>query len=580
MGMEETPVDKATENSAARKRFGLALALFCLCLFLFRSWICKDGPVTWDEPVYLNASQSYANWGVEALKSIFHGDFLQSFSKEKIEESWHRHLPSPPLAKIFNGITWIFFRGILGDLAALRAGSAIAYCVLFGFVVWIAYGTFGPTGAFISALGLLINPRLFSHAGTANLDTTGMVLAFFSLVYFWRTADKKGWKVTLTAGVLWGAALSAKNSALLMLPLFFLWALLWRRKGFLLLRLVLMQLIAPLVFFILWPWLYHDTAQNFSEFSRWAGITGLYEKAGSVFQSNETNTDVDRKLIKRFGASSSGIRSGDKASFPWYYALAVIGVVIPVPTLILFIVGTFLSLRQWRSPTRTFFVLGAWYPLLVTALPFIPVYDMERFLLISMPFMALVCGAVAPLIAARLATSRMKLAACLVISLCYAPAVKEWIYVHPVEFSYYNAVPGGLVGAVEKGFPRNYWLQSHWGALPYLNAQLPQGAALACEEIGVIKTYQTFGLLRPDIVPCKITNAASAERCDYFLRTEPIRDEVRARTHIVYTFSLHGVPLSSIHDVTSEYLQMRRDNEREKRREKRQKEKQLSGASQ
>ena len=545
------------------------LVLFCFAIFLLRTFTSARGPITWDEPVYLNASRSYANWFVLLVKSPFEGNIVEVFSKDTINQYWQRHLPSTPFAKTMNGLTWLAFRPFFDGLTALRMGSAFFYSLLIGIVIYQVKSSYGTFAGIISGLALVMNPRLFSHAGTANPDIIGMVITFIALLYFWKTAKLPGWKITVVCGILWGLSVSAKHSALLVFPVFIIWTLLWCRTRQLFLRIALMQVIGFVVFFAVWPWLYHDTLTHLGEFSQWSGITNMSRKVENVFSSSE-NHPLDRKLEKQFGASSSGIRKDGKARIPWHYPFDVIGVVLPAPTLLLWLGGVFVFLRHPKDNALGFFFLGSCMPLVITALPGVPIYDMERFLLISMPFIAILAGSFVAFVARHLNNRWNRLrtvqfVSLIVVFLAYVPCMREWRAVHPIEFSYFNEFAGGLHGAVEKGFPRNYWLQSYWGALPYINEHLPENAILAAEEDNVLIAYQQFGMLREDILPCRGTNAASLKKCEYFLKREPLNETIKSTTDVLFTFSLEGVPLSSVYTITPVFLEEKKKKEREER---------------
>jgi hypothetical protein len=413
-----------------------------------------------------------------------------------------------------------------------------------------------------------MNPRLFSHAGTANPDTIGMVFTFFALLYFWKTSKTPGWKTTFMSGILWGLAVSAKHSALMVLPVFLIWAFFWSRTAKLFLRILCMQIIAAVIFLMVWPWLYHDTGAHLAEFSQWAGITNMSRKITDVF-SGETNRPVDKKLEKQFGANSSGIRKDGKATIPWHYPFDVISVVLPAPTLLLWIAGSIIFFLHWKDSAKAFFFIGSWFPLVITAMPGIPIYDMERFLLISMPFIAIMAGiggaAILQFAIQRWNHARTEAIALIIMIVSYIPCFVEWRRVHPIEFSYFNEFAGALPGAVEKGFPRNYWLQSYWGALPYINDHLPEGTQLAAEEDNVLEAYQKFGLLREDIVPCRAMNSKSLSKCEYFLRREPLNDTIRRTSPILFTFTIEGVPLASVHEITPALVEEKAKKEKEER---------------
>src|SRR5262249_25613218 len=248
--------------------------------------------------------------------------------------------------------------------------------------------------------------------------------------------------------------------------------------------------------------LWHDTWNRLNEFAHWARLSGLLDKALALFHLASPRNGRDLILKRSYGLGSAIMIEGER-SFPWYYSLFVMGVVLPAATVLLWIAGTIVCFTRIKDPNRAYVLLGAWVPLVLTALPFVPIYGMERFLLICMPFIALLGGIAAQTIFQKIQErvsrpKRMTALAALALCLCYTGTVREWIYLHPLELSYYNAAIGGLAGAAERGFPTNYWLQNYWAALPYLNQNAPPNSRVGAVEDAVLGVYQEFGLLRPD----------------------------------------------------------------------------------
>jgi 4-amino-4-deoxy-L-arabinose transferase-like glycosyltransferase len=536
----------------------------CIAIFLFRALTAANSPITWDEPVYLRASKAYMNWGRQVINDWMHGDFSRPFSEKSINSYWQRHLPSPPLAKSMNGLTWFIFKPLWGDLVSLRAGSALFYAILFGVVIWHAKLIGGWVSAAISSIALLINPRLFSHAGTANLDTIGMVFAYLSLFYFWKTKELRGWKCLLFAGLLFGLAFAAKNSALLILPVLGIWCVLWVRKWPIIIRFASLIPAAFIVLLLVWPWLWHDTGKHLYEFGQFTGLTGLWERITDPSEAS------NRKLTREFGARTTGILVDDERKFPWYYSIRVLTSVIPVPTLVVFAAGTLFLLLSIRNSDSGFLLLATWIPIVLTSLPIFPVYDMERFLLICFPFIALTAGYGASKIAAKVSSKKLTAAAAIAIFvISYSWTFREWRYLHPLELSYFNGFVNGLPGAVEKGFPRTYWLQGYWTALPYMNENLPDGATIGAEEHNVLVAYQEFGLLNPTLSPVPIYDRVQiVEKINFWIRQHPVNPRRQAELRNLFTFNLHDIPIVSVFRITPRYLKFVAKKERQDLREK------------
>lgn len=107
--------------------------------------------------------------------------------------------------------------------------------LLLGVIVWRwAKDLYGPHSASLALLLFAISPNIIAHAGLATTDL-GVAAFYVASLYAWTRFLRRGasqW--LLCAGVTLGLALSAKFSALMLLPTFFLLLVvrLWRDREF------------------------------------------------------------------------------------------------------------------------------------------------------------------------------------------------------------------------------------------------------------------------------------------------------------------------------------------------------------
>jgi len=231
-----------------------------------------------------------------------------------------------------------------------------------------------------------------------------------------------------------GLAVSTDLRALLLLPVLLIWIFFFRPKFYLFLRLVLAGLVAAAVFFLLWPWLYYDTASRLTEFLQ----TQFSGSAGGPFQL--------------LGQSVEAL--------PWFYPFLLVWAIIPMCTLLLFVVGVVRTIASRRA--RGFgglLCLLFLVPLLVYATGKWPMPQSDRILVPFLPFLAALCGmGFAWLVQGlhflfrRMHRPAITVAvSILLLILLFALPVYQAITLYPDLLSYYSEQAGGQPGAVSGG---------------------------------------------------------------------------------------------------------------------------------
>jgi len=214
--------------------------------------------LTWDEPAYIAASESYVAWFGKLLT-----DPRYALSPEGIQYHWEPNYEHPPLDKVWSGIVWSMTRPVLDDLAAHRLGNMILVAVL---VAWLylllagrAKGSASSIAGLAAVTALLTMPRFFFHAHLAALDVPAAFVVFGVTFLYWRTADRPGigWDVAL--GAVWGLAMATKINAIFVPISLGLWMLIFERRTYLFRRLVVMGLLGVPLSLAVWPWLYYET---------------------------------------------------------------------------------------------------------------------------------------------------------------------------------------------------------------------------------------------------------------------------------------------------------------------------------
>jgi hypothetical protein len=219
--------------------FWLAIIVLLLTLFGLTLGSMQGQSPTFDEGFYI--ARGWAFWRTGHLLTLGHPALMSLW------DGWplllEPGLPDPTtLAGWGEGNPELVSEALLWD-SGLNVGRALFLtrlptvwlALLLGAVVWRwAKDLYGPYAASLALLLFAFSPNLIAHAGLATTDL-GVAAFYVAAVYAWTRFLRRGsprW--LLIAGVLLGLALSAKFSALMLLPTFFVLLLmrLGRDKGF------------------------------------------------------------------------------------------------------------------------------------------------------------------------------------------------------------------------------------------------------------------------------------------------------------------------------------------------------------
>jgi 4-amino-4-deoxy-L-arabinose transferase-like glycosyltransferase len=474
-------MNKHKPNQATLNRI-ITLALFVGASLLLYFTADSIG-VTWDEPAYIPASQSYANW----IELLFKAPDL-AYKPAIIDQFWDLNHEHPPVAKVWAGLFWKIARDVFGsgnELTAIRLGP----CLLAGFLVALLYrliaDRYGLPAGLFAALALLSMPRFFLHSHLANLDVAVSVMWFLLVFVFWKTVDRKGWAWGILWGVLWGLAVATKLNGsfipLALLP----WILIFRRKLGVVARLLLMGVVAAATFLLVWPWLYHDT---------WARIM-------EYIYFHVVHIPIGQWFADTFYLPP-----------PWYYVYLVLWAVVPLTLSGAYLLGIVRVVRTRNADGG----LG-WLLLLNALVAILPftfgktlLYDSDRLFMPVYPFLAALAGIgfgwlVGRIKATMAGGKHRTLAAPASLLLAIGLLLPQSISAakqYPHLLAYYSESVGGLPGATRIGFETTYWCETYAAALPYINEHASSGDTIWTQawSYDVLKYYQKIGRLRSDVV--------------------------------------------------------------------------------
>jgi 4-amino-4-deoxy-L-arabinose transferase-like glycosyltransferase len=445
--------------------------------------------VTWDEPVYIASSNSYAAW-YQRLVS----DPVGAMNPGAITKAWEVVHEHPPLVRIYSGLIWIAARHLTDDVTAHRFGNILLVGVMAALLYkMVAEETNGWAGI-ASIIALFTMPRFFFHAHLIELDMPVAAMTVIVAYIFWRTKENARIRYSLLLGAAWGMALSVKIDTIFILPALLLWVVLVRRKGDLIFRLLIAGAVAVPVFWALWPWLYHDTVRRLLEFLLFP------------FLAHWMNREF---YLGRIYTAT-----------PWHYPFVMIAAVVPLGTTLLYLAGIARSFIGRRiRPFGLFLLFNALAPLLIQASGRFAAFDGERFSMAAFPFLAALAGigfaGLAQLVQMLLRRFRAPIlapavSAALGILLVLSP-ILDAIRLYPHLLSYYSEQVGGLPGAVALGLEPTYWCDTYIDAVGFINEHAKPGDSVWVEgsSFRVLLYYQLIGVLRSDVllaVPPKSTS--------------------------------------------------------------------------
>jgi len=234
------------------------MLLWLVVALLSARWYGDVLGLTYDEPVYAAVADRHLAWYGRLLR----GD-LSALSRDglaahwgnagdtPVEADWH-----PPVGKLLQAAGRLLPcpAGLFGRW---RFGSSLLYgLTAASLFLWLA-GTHGRAAGLAAATVWVTLPRAAAHGNLNALDGPVACLATLALWQGWRLLQRP----TMGQGALFGIALAmaaaTKFNGVLVFPPVLVFALLRRRAA--LQPLLLGSLVvAPVVFWLLWPWLWYD----------------------------------------------------------------------------------------------------------------------------------------------------------------------------------------------------------------------------------------------------------------------------------------------------------------------------------
>jgi len=471
----------ARSVTARRVDYGIAMALWLLVALLGARWYGDVLGLTYDEPVYAAVADRHLAW----YGRLLHGD-LSALSRDGLAEHWGNAGDTPveadwhpPVGKLIQAVGRLFPfpAGVFGQW---RCGSSLLYgltaAVLF---LWLA-GSHGRAAGLAAAAIWMTLPRVAAHGNLNALDGPVACLSTVALYQGWRLMQRP----TLAQGALFGSLLAIAtatkfNGVLVFVPV--LVFVLWRHRPALKPLLVGSLLVAPLVFWLLWPWLWYDGLLHLKQ------VLAFHGKHGYI-------------ATEYFG------RIWTEPPPPWHFAPVMLVITSPLTLLPAAACAAWRGNRPRALPGLL--ALAALIHLAPFLMPAAAKYNGVRLFLPVFPLLAALAGIgvarVGEALAAKLPERRRWAGPLLVGAVVCWPGMMGLLAVYPYPMAYYNALVGGPAGADAKGFETSYWGDPLRQACLWVSqpGRVPEGGAVAVHPpgaIAMVAMYQGAGILRPDI---------------------------------------------------------------------------------
>ncbi len=463
-----------------------------------------------DEGFYFQAARSYGSWF----------DLLTTHPKQALEQItvdrfWSANHEHPALMKSLFALShkylyrhWHWFSE---EGTSMRfAGMVVSALAVSTTYLW-GQKAVGRLAGLVAAVLFAMTPRVFYHSHLACFDLPVVSMWLITTYAYWRSLERGGWAWPIATGILYGLFLDTKHNSWL-LPFALIAHLvitrggrLWRdlRAGRIPVpsALFAMATIGPAVFYMGWPWIWHDTGKRLAAYAAF--------HMGHVYYNMEF-------LGHTYW----------KPPMPLGYAWVMTAATVPGITLVLFLIGLCASLLaaygkrlgafvrrlgiepRERDPRRySNNVLWA-LSILLSYAPWLshhtPIFGGTKHWMAAYPFMCLFAARgftlaldkLRELGRDRVGPGFVKSRATELVlgaSVLAAPVVTT-LHSNPWGLSAYTPLVGGAPGAATLGLNRTFWGYATGAETGYLNQHVPRFGSLYLHDTA----FQSWEMLSSD----------------------------------------------------------------------------------
>lgn len=500
---------------------GLVIAALYVAVLLATA---KDIGFARDEGFYFTSSESYGRWFVLLVKQP-----KLALTRQSVDNHWRINSEHPSLMKSLFAISHLVFHkklDVMMPSTSFRFPGMLMAGLLLYLVAVFGARTGGLRVGIFAALALALMPRFFYHAHLNCFDVAMGTMWFAVAFAFWKSLNSFKWAVV--TGLLWGLALLTKlNAFFIPATLFVFYVINFARDFYLTgtsrtrpgrgmvgipplpFAFLAMVILGPLVFWVLWPWMWFDTIQRLGNYIGFHMHHPFYN-------------------IAYFG------KTYFQPPFPISYPFVMTLVTVPLTTSVLCVTGIAARLRLtamrwmgrlWKLGAEVrereeslrgltlFLMLNMLVPMLIIALPKTPIFGGTKHWLPSWPFIAVFTGfgfaAAVDGMAALLGrwrealgrgAPRTVLAGAMGL-LFLVPAGQQTEVSHPFGLSHYTMPIGETPGSADAGMCRQFWGFTTGSALDWMNDNVKPNGRVFFHDTAW-DSYNMFhrdGTLRKDI---------------------------------------------------------------------------------
>lgn len=383
---------------------------------------------TWDEIAYFDA-------GHAIMANIKNADFDSN--------NWDINKEHPPIAKYIYGVVSIpSFLNNTVDYTNGRVASAFMGALTILIVFYLAKELFTVEIASLSAVILTFMPDLVGLNKVYGLDTPTLLFFTLTIYLFIKACKGQNLKYYIFSGLSLGLAIGTRFNnfiLFLLLPIIYLIMNGWnfrKKEQNILPYLVVIPIIALLIFYITWPWIWTNSIEHLKiSFDHWGGIRELF--------------------------------LGQMVSPGYSYYFVYLGVTTPMVILALLI--PFL-VQFIKEPKKNYWVILGWFIIsfLVTFSP--TKQNGMRYMICIYPALAIMASV------GFFYLYKKKMAIIFGILLTLYLILAN-LSIHPYYLTYYNELVGGTRGVYDrKLFPIGYWGEGVEEAMDWISKEAPNGA--------------------------------------------------------------------------------------------------------
>jgi 4-amino-4-deoxy-L-arabinose transferase-like glycosyltransferase len=483
-----------------------------------------------DEGFYFQAASSYARW-FELLWKDRHAAMMRG----AVDGAWGTNAEHPGFVKGLFALSNLLLQQKWHLFAMEGTSFRFPGIVLAGAAIALVYTwgarARGPLVGASAAVLLAAMPRFFYHAHLACFDVPIVTMWTLCAYAYWRTLDRGGVLWPVLTGVAFGLALDTKHNAWFLPFALGAHAVLLQVRGLVLRRpakeelrrsvsaLLAMAAIGPVVFYALWPWIWHDTAARVAAYGR--------------FHLNHEYYNMEFLGVTYW-----------VPPMPLSYAWLMTAATVPTVTLALFAVGLGTLVRpafgsavgrprerlravvEKLGSTELLWLLGIAANYAVWLRTSTPIFGGTKHWMTAYPFLALFAGVgfaavvgaarrelfrrrAQATIARRLAASPWAAGAAIGAMVAAAP-ITETVRSHPWGLSSYTPLVGGAAGAATLGLNRTFWGYTTGSVVDYLNREAPRNAVVYMHDTAAPSWDMLLrdGRLRKDLRGVNAVNGA------------------------------------------------------------------------